>query len=162
MTKEELRSLTIEQLNGMTEEQLDVVANQVIELLEEDEIKQLPKEVRNKLKISREGGLITKDFAKAWQTLDAELIIKHLSPDFIYDSQWVYASLDYKGYIEYIRGKFKTIRESKSEIEVRIIHHSETGGVIAIRQDKGEPGFYVIRIKNGKVTKGDLCMFPLY
>ena len=57
MTKEELRSLTIEQLNGMTEEQLDVVANQVIELLEEDEIKQLPKEVRNKLKISREGGL---------------------------------------------------------------------------------------------------------
>ena len=38
----------------MTEEQLDVVANQVIELLEEDEIKQLPKEVRNKLKISRE------------------------------------------------------------------------------------------------------------
>ena len=45
MTKEELRSLTIEQLNGMTEEQLDVVANQVIELLEEDEIKQLPKEV---------------------------------------------------------------------------------------------------------------------
>ena len=54
MTKEELRSLTIEQLNGMTEEQLDVVANQVIELLEEDEIKQLPKEVRNKLKISRD------------------------------------------------------------------------------------------------------------
>ena len=50
MTKEELRSLTIEQLNGMTEEQLDVVANQVI-------VKQLPKEVRNKLKISREGGL---------------------------------------------------------------------------------------------------------
>lgn len=68
MTKEELRSLTIEQLNGMTEEQLDVVANQVIELLEEDEIKQLPKEVRNKLKISRKGGL------GSWETWLALII----------------------------------------------------------------------------------------
>ncbi len=68
MTKEELRSLTIEQLNGMTEEQLDVVANQVIELLEEDEIKQLPKEVRNKLKISRGGGL------GSWKTWIALII----------------------------------------------------------------------------------------
>ena len=68
MTKEELRSLTIEQLNGMTEEQLDVVANQVIELLEEDEIKQLPKEVRNKLKISREGGF------GSWKTWIALII----------------------------------------------------------------------------------------
>ena len=57
MTKEELRSLTIEQLNGMTEE-----------LLEEDEIKQLPKEVRNKLKISREGGL------GSWKTWIALII----------------------------------------------------------------------------------------
>ena len=57
MTKEELRSLTIEQLNGMTEEQLD-----------EDEIKQLPKEVRNKLKISREGGL------GSWKTWIALII----------------------------------------------------------------------------------------
>lgn len=57
MTKDELRSLTIKQLNGMTEEQLDMIANQAIELLEEDGIKQFPKEVRKKLKISREGGL---------------------------------------------------------------------------------------------------------
>ena len=62
-------------------------------------------------------------------------------------------------YIEYIRGKFTAIRKSKSEIEVRIIHASETKGIIAIKQDKGEPVFYVIQIKNGKVTKGDLCMF---
>ena len=102
---------------------------------------------------------ITKDFAKAWETLNADLIIRHLSPDFKYDSQWVFESLNYKGYIEYIRGKFKTIRKSKSEIEVRIIRHSEFDGVIAIRQNKGEPVFYIIRIENGKVTKGDLCMF---
>ena len=40
LTKEELRSLTI-----------------VIELLDENDIKRLPKEVRRKLKIIREGGL---------------------------------------------------------------------------------------------------------
>ena len=57
LTKEELRSLTIEKLNGMTEEQLDEIANQVIELLDENDIKRLPKEVRRKLKIMREGGL---------------------------------------------------------------------------------------------------------
>ena len=57
LTKEELRSLTIEKLNGMTEEQLDEIANQVIELLDENDIKRLPKVVRRKLKIIREGGL---------------------------------------------------------------------------------------------------------
>lgn len=68
MTKEELRSLTIEQLNGMTEKQLDEIANQVIELLEENEIKQLPKEVKNKLKISRKGGI------GSWETWIALII----------------------------------------------------------------------------------------
>ena len=105
------------------------------------------------------GESITKDFAKAWETLNADLIIKHLSPDFKYDSQWVYDSLDKKEYIEYIRGKFNTIRKSKSKIEVRIIHLSESKGIIAIRQDKGYPVFYVIQIKDKKVIKGDLCMF---
>lgn len=57
LTKKELRSLTIEKLNGMTEEQLDEIANQVVELLDENDIKRLPKEVRRKLKIIREGGL---------------------------------------------------------------------------------------------------------
>ena len=42
---------------------------------------------------------IIMDFAKAWQTLNTKLIEKHLSSDFIYDSQWVSESLDYKGYI---------------------------------------------------------------
>lgn len=56
MYKKQLCSLTIEQLNDMKEKQLDMIANHVIKLLEEDEIKQLPKEVRSKLKISRKEG----------------------------------------------------------------------------------------------------------
>ena len=48
---------------------------------------------------SAHGESITKDCATAWQTLNADLITKHLSHDFKYDSQWVYETLDYKEYI---------------------------------------------------------------
>lgn len=41
---------------------------------------------------------IIKDFCVAWQTLNAELIIKHLDASFVYDSQWVFSSLDCEGY----------------------------------------------------------------
>lgn len=47
---------------------------------------------------------IINDFAIAWETLSPELIVKHLSSDFQYDSQWVYNSMDKNGYSEYIRG----------------------------------------------------------
>lgn len=57
LTKDALRSLTIEQLNKMNEDQLNEIANMVIENLEEEEISQLSKEVRKKLKITREGSL---------------------------------------------------------------------------------------------------------
>ena len=32
---------------------------------------------------------ILNDFVRAWQTFDADLIIKHLDEKFVYDSQWV-------------------------------------------------------------------------
>ena len=105
---------------------------------------------------------IIMDFAKAWQTLNTKLIEKHLSSDFIYDSQWVFESLDYKGYIKYIRGKFKTLRRNRNNIDVQIVSVSELEGVISIQQNKGEPVFYVIKKKKGKVVKGDLCMFGLF
>ena len=51
---------------------------------------------------------IIAEFAKAWETLDAELIISNLDESFVYDSQWVLESLDYSGYKEYIQMKFQT------------------------------------------------------
>ena len=33
---------------------------------------------------------VIKDFAKAWESLNPELIIKHLDPNFQYDSQWAF------------------------------------------------------------------------
>lgn len=43
------------------------------------------------------------DFYSAWQTFDAELIINHLDNNFVYDSQWVFESLNRNEYADYIR-----------------------------------------------------------
>lgn len=102
---------------------------------------------------------IIEDFAKAWETLDASLIIKHLDESFVYDSQWVFESLDYTGYIEYITGKFNTIRENGGSIQVEIVDDTYFGGSMLKLGQGANVCFYRIRIKNNKVVKGDMCMF---
>ncbi len=55
---------------------------------------------------------ILQDIQTAWNTLDSQLIIKHLDKSFIYDSQWVFESLDYERYVSYLTGKFNTFPKS--------------------------------------------------
>ena len=45
---------------------------------------------------------ILNDFAEAWNTLDAEKLLQHLDNSFVYDSQWVFESLDCEGYKKYL------------------------------------------------------------
>ena len=94
------------------------------------------------------------------ETLDAELIIANLDETFVYDSQWVFESLDYRGYIDYIRAKFEAIKNSGTKLSVMIVPDKHSGGtVLSLQQDNNAPAFYRIEVKNGKVIKGDLCMF---
>lgn len=102
---------------------------------------------------------IITDFAAAWSTFDAELIIKHLSPDFLYDSQWTFESLDCDGYIEYIRGKFHTMKQHGISIGVEIVDNSNSEGKMLKLTQNGTTIFYRIKTKEGKVIKGDMCMF---
>ncbi len=102
---------------------------------------------------------ILTDFAKAFETLNAELIIKHLASEFQYDSQWVFASLNHDEYVDYLRGKFETMRRNESNLKVDIVHDPWIGGKMLRLNQKGEISFYRIRTTDGKVTKGDLCMF---
>lgn len=103
--------------------------------------------------------MIINDFLKAWQTLDAELICRHLDESFRYDSQWVFEFLDCKGYKEYIRGKFETLRKNNVKLEVAIVADAYLGGeMLAIKQD-GNVCYYRIKVKDDKVVKGDLCAF---
>ncbi len=111
----------------------------------------------------------TKHFVEAittaWNQLDAELIIKHLDESFIYDSQWVFDSLDYVGYIDYIRGKFATLKNSISIIVAETIADPQFGGYMTkISQTNPTTNntavvFYRVQVRDNKIVKGDLCMF---
>lgn len=48
---------------------------------------------------------ILQDIQIAWNTLNPQPIIKHLDKCFIYDSQWVFESLDYEGVCLVFNGK---------------------------------------------------------
>ena len=80
---------------------------------------------------------IIEDFCVAWQILDAELIIKHLDNSFIYDSQWVLASLDCNGYKDYIRGKFATLKKNGIQINVSIVEDPYLGGQMLMLGQNG-------------------------
>lgn len=103
---------------------------------------------------------IIDDFCKAWQTLDASLIIKHLDKAFVYDSQWVFESLDYNGYISYISGKFETLKRNGSIIEASVVDDPHFGSkMLKLVQNRSAVCYYRIKVQDGKVVKGDLCMF---
>ena len=102
---------------------------------------------------------IIQDFCQAWQTLDSELITKHLSEDFVYDSQWVFESLNCERYKEYIEGKFATLRKNNITLSGDVVDDSSMGGKMLRILQGDTPCYYRIKVKDGKVTKGDLCMF---
>ena len=111
----------------------------------------------------------TKDFVDvittAWNQLDAEQIVKHLDESFRYDSQWVFDYLDYNGYIDYIRGKFATLKNSNSIIKAETVADNQLGGYMTkICQTNPATNqsafvYYRIQVDNNKIVKGDLCMF---
>ncbi len=103
--------------------------------------------------------IIINDFCVAWQTLNAELIIKHLDDGFVYDSQWVFASLDSSAYKDYIQGKFDTLKKNGITIDASIVEDPYLGGSMIMLKQNGQPCYYRIKVKNDKVIKGDLCMF---
>lgn len=106
---------------------------------------------------------IVNDITRAWNELDPELIVRHLSPDFRYDSQWMFDYLTYDGYVEYIRGKFKTLRENGGSIVATTVEDPHYGGwmtkIVQRLDDKENVCYYRIKMENGLVVKGDLCMF---
>lgn len=99
-------------------------------------------------------------FAQALRSLDPELIVTNLDQSFRYDSQWVFEFLDYQGYIDYIRSKFQAMRNSHSNLQVEVVRDPYEGGsMIKITQFNNQLAYYRIKVKDGKVVKGDLCAF---
>ncbi len=102
---------------------------------------------------------ILNDFAEAWNTLDSEKLLQHLDESFVYDSQWVFASLDYEGYKQYLRGKFENFRNKGIVIKADLVNDPVFGGGMIRLIQNGQTILYRIKEKNGKVIKGDMCMF---
>ena len=98
-------------------------------------------------------------FAQAWRTLNPELIVANLDQSFIYDSQWVFESLDYSRYIDYIRGKFHTIKRRNAGVKVEIVPDPYQGGNMLALTQGSSTVFYRTQVKDWKVVKGDLCAF---
>jgi hypothetical protein len=100
------------------------------------------------------------DFYSAWQTFDAELIINHLDNNFVYDSQWIFESLNRNEYADYIRGKFQTLRSKNAYIDVSIVDDPYNPGDCMLKLIQGSNiCYYRVKIHENKVIKGDLCMF---
>lgn len=104
------------------------------------------------MKISIQSQILN-DIQTAWNTLNPQLIIKHLDKCFIYDSQWVYESLDFETYASYLQNKFNKIKETGNVIEADIVEDA-----IKLNQN-GNIAFFRIKLKDDKIIKGDLCMF---
>lgn len=107
--------------------------------------------------------VIVNDVTRAWNELDAELLIKHLSEDFRYDSQWAYDYMLYDEYVEYLRRKFLLIKNSDTIIKAETVEDTYLGGwmtkIIQYDGDIERPAYYRIQLDKNKIIKGDLCMF---
>ena len=75
---------------------------------------------------------------RAWNTLDANLIEPLLCNDFEYVSVWLLQTMKGKDrYLDYLRGKFKAIKDSSSVVKAEVYYQEEIGKyIVLLNQDK--------------------------
>ena len=89
---------------------------------------------------------------RAWNTLDANLIEPLLSNDFEYESVWVFETMKGKNrYLDYLRGKFKAIKDSGSVVKAEVYYQEIIGKhIVILNQDgKGGTALEIALNKNG-------------
>ena len=67
-----------------------------------------------------------------------------------------------KAYVDILllrRGKFATLKKNDIRINASIVEDTYLGGQMLVLGQNGQSFYYRIKVKNGKVIKGDLCMF---
>lgn len=96
----------------------------------------------------------------AWVTLDATELVKHISLDFQYDSQWVFSNMDAEEYPSYIKGKFAAIKKTGAFPSVSLVNDPHfSGDMLKLEQQGNPPGYLRIRCSEGLIYKMDMCMF---
>lgn len=97
-------------------------------------------------------------YAEAWKKLDASIIEPYLSDDFTYGSMWVFQSLDREGYLEYLKGKFKTIAETAAQPEVSIAR-SENADLCVFLNQRGNKAYIHLKVKDDKISEAYMMAF---
>ena len=132
-------------------------------------------EVRNTDKSAR---LTAKEALRAYaamvNTLDVSKLEPLLSDDFHYASQWVFSEIESKQeYLDYMTGKFQTIKATGSEVWAELGEIEESPCVLS--QGQGDPivliaqgdknkvcAVILAEIKDNKISRLDMCMPGLY
>lgn len=98
--------------------------------------------------------LIRKVF-EAWDNLDPERIIPLLAPDLHYYSWWVISEMHTKEeYADYIRGKFKTIKERNFKPQISLVKGENTGKEAILMRQEGCPTVLLkLEEKNGLISE---------
>ena len=84
------------------------------------------------------GKKIAETVCKAWNTLDGSLFEPILSDDFEYISVWVLETMEGKEkYLEYIKGKFESIRKGNNPVVAEILFQEIIGKYVVVLNQGG-------------------------
>ncbi len=104
-------------------------------------------------------------YAKAWSNLDITYLKDILSDDFEYTSQWVFETMRGKDkYIDYLKGKFETIKKNHSSIRVQIGYYEycylvENKPCLILEQN-GQKVSIIIEVNNRKIIQANMIGIP--
>ena len=105
--------------------------------------------------------LLAEKYAEAWRRYDADIIEPYLDKDFHYSSTWVFDEMPSRyEYIEYFRGKLKTISKSRPLLKVRPALNNVTGQVgVIIYQNHNTPVIILLTTESGRIISAEMKEF---
>ncbi|MBC7523700.1 MAG: hypothetical protein H7239_04600 [Flavobacterium sp.] len=99
------------------------------------------------------------EFEKTWKVQDSSIIDPYLDDNFNYYSEWIFDFFPSKNeYIEYLAGKFKSIKESKHKIKLDIVEN-EIGEYAILFDQYGEKAIFTIKANEGRILEGKMAKF---
>ena len=111
-----------------------------------------------------------RELAKSWNNLDTSFIEKHLSDDFIYESQWVLTPIEAKReFLNYLQSKFRAIKSAMLKETMTVsaelaLHPAiQRKPIIVLTQLTGEgirKVSLLIKMEKGKLKRIDVCFIP--
>lgn len=97
------------------------------------------------------------EFEKTWKLQDSSIIEPYLDDNFNYYSEWIFDFFSSKiEYIEYLSGKFKSIKESNHKIKFDIIEN-EIGEYSILFDQYDQKAIFTIKTNEGKILEGKMA-----